>query len=180
MKLLRLSLLALVVALAALAAPAGAGISDGASHAIAARSDLNRSILQEMNALRVRKGLRPLRMSRPLATAARVHSMSMARQGYFTHESANGREFWRRIKSFYRSSGYAAWRVGENLLWASPDVSAKGALELWLKSPRHREILLKRDWREIGLSAVHAPSAPGTYQGREVTIVTADFGARSR
>ena len=30
----------------------------------------------------------------------------------------------------------------------------------------------------IGLAAVHTHSAPGTYGGREVTIVTADFGVR--
>ncbi len=33
-------------------------------------------------------------------------------------------------------------------------------------------------WREIGVSAVHAASAPGTYKGMDVTIVTTDFGVR--
>jgi hypothetical protein len=33
-------------------------------------------------------------------------------------------------------------------------------------------------WREIGVSAVHAAHAGGAYAGREVTIVTTDFGVR--
>jgi hypothetical protein len=38
--------------------------------------------------------------------------------------------------------------------------------------------MLTARWRDIGLSAVHLTAAPGTYGGREVTIVTADFGVR--
>jgi uncharacterized protein YkwD len=48
-----------------------------------------------------------------------------------------------------------------------------------MTSPEHRANLLDHGWREIGLSAVHVPSAPGVYGGSEVTIVTADFGVRS-
>jgi uncharacterized protein YkwD len=47
-----------------------------------------------------------------------------------------------------------------------------------INSPEHKAILLTPRWREIGLSAVHSSGAPGTYGGREVTIVTADFGVR--
>jgi uncharacterized protein YkwD len=46
-------------------------------------------------------------------------------------------------------------------------------------SPPHRENLLSREWREIGIAAIHFSSAPGEYEGRPVTIVTADFGARN-
>jgi hypothetical protein len=38
--------------------------------------------------------------------------------------------------------------------------------------------LLDPNWREIGVSAVHASSAPGVYNGLPVTIVTTDFGVR--
>jgi uncharacterized protein YkwD len=84
------------------------------------------------------------------------------------------------VQRFYASSGFRWWSVGENLLWVSPDVGAKEAVSMWLRSAKHRRILLRRDFRELGLAAVHAPAAPGTYRGLEVTIVTADFGARSR
>jgi uncharacterized protein YkwD len=49
---------------------------------------------------------------------------------------------------------------------------------MWLNSPSHRRTLLTAEWREIGLGAVHVASAPGAYGGREVTILTADFGVR--
>ena len=52
------------------------------------------------------------------------------------------------------------------------------ALETWMDSPPHRENILSRDWREIGIGAVFVASAPGEYRGRSVTIVTADFGSR--
>jgi uncharacterized protein YkwD len=49
---------------------------------------------------------------------------------------------------------------------------------MWMSSPPHRENLLSRTWLEIGISAVHFDSAPGTYDDGPVTIVTADFGYR--
>jgi len=59
-------------------------------------------------------------------------------------------------------------------------MAAAQALRLWLASPPHRANLLDPHWRELGLSAVHSTGAPGVYHGMPATIVTADFGARSR
>ena len=63
---------------------------------------------------------------------------------------------------------------------AFTDVDAAGAIKMWMASPEHRANLLNRGWREIGLAAVHSDSAPGTYHGLGVTIVTADFGSRDK
>jgi uncharacterized protein YkwD len=104
----------------------------------------------------------------------------MARAGFFAHESKNGASFGERVRRHYGSSGFRSWRAGENLLWASPDIDAKRAVEMWLDSPSHRRILFTPAWREIGLSAVHTTSAPRAFDGLEVTIVTADFGVRVR
>ena len=112
--------------------------------------------------------------------AAGRHSKEMAQRGYFSHDSANGSSFSSRLVRFYPSRGFRSWSVGENLLWASPDVGAARALRLWLNSPPHRANLLTPRWREIGLAAVHASSAPGVYGGRPATVVTADFGARTK
>jgi uncharacterized protein YkwD len=139
---------------------------------------LEQGVLTEVNALRRQHGLVPLRRSSGLAAAARQHSTEMANRGYFGHSSANGSSFHRRIARFYPRGGRHYWTVGENLLWSSPDVDAAGVLSSWLNSPEHRKNMLRGRWREIGLSAVHAASAPGAYGGREVTIVTADFGVR--
>jgi uncharacterized protein YkwD len=163
---------ALIVAAAAAATP-GNGDRGLYSNAV-----LERSIVGEINALRTSRGLPRLVISRSLALAARSHSRDMARTGYFAHTSRNGRPFDERVRRYYGSDGYRLWRAGENLLWASPEIDAQRAIKLWLDSAPHRRILLTPAWREIGLSAVHTASGPRVYEGLEVTIVTADFGAR--
>jgi uncharacterized protein YkwD len=163
-----------VVGLWAAAAPAGATSQAPAT----AMSALEQGVLADVNALRRDHGLASLRLSTKLAAAARAHTVEMAKRGYFSHDSANGTSFDKRIVRYYPLRGTHYWSVGENLLWSSPDVDATSALNMWLDSPEHRRILLTGRWREIGLSAVHVTAASGTYGGREVTIVTADFGVR--
>jgi len=163
-----------VVGLWVAAAPAGA-TSQAPTTAMGA---LEQGVLSDVNALREQHGLGSVRFSSKLAAAARAHSVEMARRGYFSHDSANGSSFDKRIVRYYPLRGTHYWSVGETLLWSSPDVDAAGALDMWMNSPEHRKILLTGRWREIGLSAVHVAAAPGTYGGREVTIVTADFGVR--
>ncbi len=143
-----------------------------------AQSALEAGVLGEVNGLRRRHGLLPLRLSGSLSTAARQHSAEMAARGYFSHSSANGSSFDRRVARYYPMGRSRYWSVGENLLWSSPDVDPAGALKLWFDSPEHRANMLNGRWREIGISAVHAHAAPGTFGGREVTVVTADFGVR--
>ena len=163
-----------VLGLWAVASPAGA-TSQRPTRAL---SSLEQGVLANINGFRRDHKLAPLRLSSNLAAAARSHSAEMAQRGYFSHDSANGTSFDRRISRYYSISGNHYWSVGENLLWSSPDVDAAGALNMWLNSPEHRKILMTGRWREIGLAAVHVASAAGTYGGREVTIVTADFGVR--
>jgi uncharacterized protein YkwD len=169
-----LALAALILGLCTVATPAGATADRPAT----AMRSLEQDVLFNLNALRRQHGLVPLRFSTKLAAAARHHSTDMANRGYFSHSSASGSSFSRRIARFYPMDGRRYWSVGENLLWSSPDVDAHGAIDMWLDSPDHRKILLTARWREVGLSAVHVTSAPGTFGGREVTIVTADFGVR--
>jgi uncharacterized protein YkwD len=170
--------LAVVIALAAVV-PAGALAAPAtpASRVVAVAS-LESGVLSEMNTIRRSHGLQPLRLSTALGSAARQHSQSMATQGYFSHNSADGSQFWKRVQGFYPQGHYGYWSVGENLLWQSPDVDAAGALQMWMASPPHRENLLTARWREVGISAVHVAAAPGTFNGLDVTIVTADFGVR--
>ena len=172
---IRLVALALTaVGLWVVASPAGAT----SQRPTTALSTLEQAVLTDINALRREHHLAPLRVSSRLSAAARQHSSEMAARGYFSHTSANGSSFDRRIARYYPMGGSHYWSVGENLLWSSPDVDASGALDMWWNSPEHRKNMLTARWREIGLSAVHVPAAPGTYGGREVTIVTTDFGVR--
>jgi uncharacterized protein YkwD len=147
---------------------------------LVARPLLDRQILQQINVVRAERGLRPLRRARSLAAVAADHSREMAEDGFFAHESADRSGFSKRLLRYYTSTGFSRWAVGENLLWASPDVSASEAVKDWLRSPAHRHILLDPDWSELGVAAIHDSNAPGVYDGLGVTIVTADFGVRIR
>jgi uncharacterized protein YkwD len=158
---------------AALASPAAAS-----APALTFQVSLGPQIVARMNAVRASHGLRPLRMSRGLRAAARQHSVEMASKGYFDHSSANGTAFWKRIARFYGSGGYRYWSVGENLYYESPDTTAASTLSAWMHSPEHRQNILTREWRDVGVSAVHAVGASGEYAGYPVTIVTVDFGVR--
>ena len=140
---------------------------------------LEHAVIVRMNEVRRRHGLRPLRHNASLSTAADFHSRDMARKGYFEHDSASGTAFWRRIERFYPSRGFRSWTVGENLLWGTDSYGAAFAVREWMQSPPHRENILSRGWREVGIGAVSVSSAPGEYRGRAVTIVTADFGSRT-
>jgi uncharacterized protein YkwD len=169
-----LALVAIALSASSLGSPAGATVT----HRSGTMQSLEAGLLIEVNNLRRAHGLASLRLSSKLSLAARQHSGEMAARGYFSHSSADGSRFDRRIDRFYPMGSRRYWSVGENLLWSSPDVDPAGALQMWLDSPEHKKNLLTARWREIGLSAVHAAAAPGTYRGREVTIVTADFGSR--
>jgi uncharacterized protein YkwD len=167
-----------LAALAAVAAvPTSAALAAPRSSS-ATRSQLESSVFVDINAFRVRHGLAKLRLNRQLTSAARAHSEQMAQDGYFAHQSADGSPFWKRLQSYYSSSPWHSWSVGENLLWSSPGIDGAGALKLWLASPEHLANLMNPGWREIGVSAVHDTQAPGVYHGLDVTIVTTDFGAR--
>jgi uncharacterized protein YkwD len=139
---------------------------------------LNRAIAAAINTYRRANGLKPLHVSVHLNAASRQHSQEMGADGYFDHPSADGTAYWKRIQSFYSAKNYSYWTVGENLLFASPTIDAAAALRMWINSPEHRANLRNRNWRDLGVSAVHVIDAGGVYGGNDVTIITTDFGAR--
>ena len=167
--------LALCALIAALSATSAGAHPDAPR--VVALDDLERSVLVEINALRRKNGVAPLRMNVRLRAAADAHSTAMAKRGFFAHESADGSSFWKRVARYY-PRGRGPWSVGENLLWSSPSVDAAGSVRMWLNSAPHRKNLLASHWREIGLSAVHVDAGPGVFNGAPVTILTADFGRR--
>jgi uncharacterized protein YkwD len=172
---------ALRLALALAALLATALLADSALATSRSEKNLttrNHQVLAAVNRLRAAHGLGALRESAALDRSARQHSSEMGRRGYFSHSSANGTVFWRRIRHYYAAKGYSYWSVGENLVWESPSLSAAGAMKLWIGSPPHLKNLLTPQWRQIGVSAVGVAHAPGVYGGRRVVIVTTDFGVR--
>lgn len=183
---MRRSTLTTCAAALALAALTPVADADPLETAIELRSspvrlvEVEHGLTAAINDLRVRRGLRPLRVSPALRRAAATHSFEMARLGYFDHTSANGTRFWRRIGRFYPLRRFRAWDVGENLAASSPTMDVLETISDWLASPGHRANLLDRRWREAGIAAVFAPAAPGEFEGEPWVIVTADFGFRRR
>jgi uncharacterized protein YkwD len=139
---------------------------------------LAHGVLFELNRIRSEHGLAPLTLNSQLSDAARQHTSEMIADGYFAHESYGGGAFWKRMTSYIRAAK-SSWSVGENLLWSAGDTDPQTALQLWMASPEHRHNILTPDWRQIGISAIYADSAPGTYDGNPVTVITTDFGVRT-
>jgi uncharacterized protein YkwD len=157
---------------------AGLLVHSGVSHA-AVRSGARRAeapaLLEAMDRFRVQHGLSSLRPSDALERAAMAHDLDMIRFGFFGHSSHGGGSFWRRVERWYPPRSQR-WTVGENLLAASPDISAASTFSHWLASPEHRAVLLDPNWVSVGIAVVHVAHAAGIYGGQPTTLVTADFG----
>ena len=141
-------------------------------------TSLNKQVAAAINDFRKKHGLNSLDVSNELNASARQHSMEMGAKGYFAHNSADGTLWWKRIMHYYPQGNYTYWTVGENLLFSSPSISAADAMKLWIGSPEHLANLKNKNWRDLGVSAVHVTDAGGVYDGYTVTIITTDFGAR--
>ena len=157
-----------------------AAASGATSVQMTMESSLDSTVLKDINAYRQSNGLQPLRLNPKLSAAAATHTREMAAGGYFSHDSADGSAFWKRVQRFYGSAGYHFWSVGENLVYGSPDLSDQDVMDEWIQSPEHKANLLNPSWKEVGISAAHIPDAPGDYDNSETTIVTADFGVRRK
>jgi uncharacterized protein YkwD len=139
---------------------------------------LNNQIAAAINNFRRAHGLVPLKVSTQLNASSQQHSQEMGAKGYFAHNSANGTLWWKRILHYYPQGHYRYWTVGENLLFATPDIAADAAMKAWINSPEHLANLMNPAWRNLGVSAVHVANAGGVYGNSAVTIITTDFGAR--
>jgi uncharacterized protein YkwD len=164
---------ALLAALGAVVPAAATG-----STAIETLDTLDTAIVARINVIRQAHGLPPMRASARLGRAAHRHSRAMGMYGFFAHESRDGTSYRQRIRRDYPQGGYGVWSVGENLAFDSEQISAADAVGMWMGSPPHRAALLSKTWREIGVSALRVSSAPGIYEGDDVTLVTVDFGLR--
>jgi uncharacterized protein YkwD len=128
-----------------------------------------------LNGERADRGLAALTLNAQLAQAALGHARDMVEQGYFSHDSADGRSMTDRV----RATGYipkdASWIVGENLAWGSGALATPRAIaNAWMNSEGHRENILNGRFREIGFGIVlgtpKSPDTGATYAN--------EFGAR--
>ncbi len=172
------SFAALVVAVVVVLAAAPTATPQSSAN-LERRATLEVAVVKTLNQVRADAGLKPLKMSAGLRSAARGHSQSMLEVGFFGHESADGTAFSERIRRHYTNRGWRMWSVGEALLASQGNTAVPGAIvEAWLESPSHRAIILSPTWRDAGIGALYAPDAPREFGGAETIVVTADFGLR--
>ena len=148
--------------LAALIAPAAAGVTMVASPAQAAPSIAPAQVAQTLqdditrltNAERTANGCAAVTVSAELVTAAVGHSTWMAQTGTFSHTGRAGSSFASRA----RVAGFAR-PAGENIAWGyRPAAEVVGG---WMKSPGHRANLLNCKARSMGVgTAFNATGNP--------------------
>ena len=180
----RLIAAAALLASIALVAPAGAAAA-GCEDAGIVPTDSNldgakAATLCLLNEQRAARGLRPLRSSRQLAEAARAHSANMVRQRFFDHVCPQGSTVTSRIRqTSYLRGRYRGWSVGENIAWGSGYLATpREIVRGWMRSRGHRDNILERRYRNIGIGIV--PAAPAAVGSRRAATYTADFGYRTR
>lgn len=131
-----------------------------------ARADFESDVIDLVNLEREAEGLHPLSYDAQLTTAARGHSEDMGLQGYFSHDSLDGRKFYTRILD----AGYSYSYSGENIAAGYPDPAA--VVDGWMASPGHRANILEPNFCDIGVGYAFVPGSPyGDYW-------TQDFGRK--
>ncbi len=124
-------------------------------------------VLELINAFRVEHNLNELIMHEKLRAAARSHSHNMACLGFFNHTGRDGSSPFDRMEAH----GYIFSMAGENI-YAGMDQydNPETAVNSWLNSSGHRQILLTEGFIHIGVGYRYLATSP--YEG----YVTADFG----
>jgi uncharacterized protein YkwD len=130
-----------------------------------------------LNKTRRHSGLRRLRVNNRLSSAAAAHSGDMVHKRYFGHTSRSGNDVVDRLKRSGYLPGATSWAVGENLAWGTGSRSTPSSIvSAWMHSPGHRQNILSRRFREIGIG-VTFDTPTGSY--RNGATYTTTFGARS-
>jgi len=109
----------------------------------------------------------PLLWSDSLAEIAKLHSMDMAREGYFSHTSIDGTTMGERVFPYWNGS-----RVGENIAASSITRTDSFVVDLWLNSPGHCKLIMDPNFTHAGIAAGHDSDNGFTYHH----FWTLDFG----
>ncbi|HEU4536602.1 MAG TPA: CAP domain-containing protein [Polyangiaceae bacterium] len=128
----------------------------------AAWAALEQEVLARTNAVRARGATcgsqsfgpaAPLEAHPALQAAARGHSLDMATNNYFDHESRDGRTMVTRV----RAAGYTGGAIGENIAAGRP--TAEAVVDQWVHSPGHCANLMGREFRFLGVGYAFRPGS---------------------
>jgi uncharacterized membrane protein required for colicin V production len=112
--------------------------------------DGEREMLRLINNERAERGLDPLEWCERCAEVARGHSKDMYRNGYFSHVAPDGTDPFERMRA--AEIGYDS--AGENLAIAPSVDEAHAGL---MRSPDHRENILRQEFDEVGIGIYRGP-----------------------
>ncbi|MFC5820520.1 CAP domain-containing protein [Nonomuraea harbinensis] len=106
-------------------------------------------VVRLTNAERAKGGCQPLKHDPQLNKAAAGHSSDMAKKGYFSHTSQDGRSFMDRI----RQAGFTGGRGwAENI--AMGQRTPADVVKAWMNSSGHRANIMNCSYNLIGVGAV--------------------------
>ena len=109
--------------------------------------------LAAVNAERRKAGRAPLALAPDLSRVAQAHACDMARRGYFSHTSPDGRGMSARLGQA-GLSGLCA--MGENIARGQRDVPS--VMEGWMRSAGHRRNILDSDYTLVGFGRADGPN----------------------
>jgi uncharacterized protein YkwD len=130
-------------------------------------AELEADLFDEVNAVRSRHHLTPLRRAAELDAIARSHSRDMARRNYFSHETPEGSNPLDRIQS----GGVVGFTLAaENLGKTDRDDPNREIVFHWLRSPDHRRNLLAPPWNGTGIGIARARDGSLVYTQLYVSV----------
>ena len=125
-----------------------------------------------INKTRAHHNLRHLRGSVPLGIAAQGHSNSMVAYDFFSH-GGDGTPTSRAAAAGYGGGG--KFKLGENLGWGGGSMgSPRTIFRAWMASPSHRQVILLRGVRQIGVGVALGSPAGADYP--DTATYTVDLG----
>ncbi|MFN3652478.1 MAG: CAP domain-containing protein [Armatimonadota bacterium] len=109
---------------------------------------IEQRILEGINQRRREAGLQPLEPVPQLSQMARRYSRQMARESFYGHVSPQGQD----LQDRFRQAGLGYSYIGENLYksWRI-DNPAETAVQGWMKSPGHRQNILRPQFTQTGI-----------------------------
>lgn len=120
------------------------------------------NLLQLHNVERRKTNLPVLKLNATLSVSAQRKAQAMLDTNCWSHYCPTGVEPWQ----FYKEAGYVYTVAGENL--AEGFLDAQAVMDAWMRSPTHRENVLRGDYEEVGFGIVQ-----GRFQGRNSNVVIA-------
>jgi len=136
----------LILGVPAFASPAFACNVPGSASAMQAE------VLTNLNAERRAQGLAPLRLSTKLTKAAQGHACDNADRRSISHTSSDGGT----LKTRLRKAGYSFRTAAENT--GRGFGSGARAVQWWMNSSKHRDNILLRKAREVGIGIAVSPA----------------------